>query len=195
MREEIARAAARLFATRGYEATSIREIVEAVGVRKPTLYHYFTSKEELAKELLTGSMTRLIEASRRWVDEQPDPLLALEGVLEEHFRFCREEPDRSRFFYALFFGPTGSHLSSELATLVQRQQREVSRAVDRVADSGRIDHARRDRFHDAVRGVIVISTMDFLYKNASLPAGMASALVRDLLAGFASRQAEGNMLG
>ena len=37
----IARAAARLFAERGYDATSVREIVEAAGVAKPTLYYYF----------------------------------------------------------------------------------------------------------------------------------------------------------
>jgi AcrR family transcriptional regulator len=45
---QIARTAAKLFASRGYDATSIREIVEAAGVAKPTLYYYFGSKEGLA---------------------------------------------------------------------------------------------------------------------------------------------------
>ena len=53
MARHIARTAARLFAERGYDATSVREIVEAAGVAKPTLYYYFRSKEGLAQALLT----------------------------------------------------------------------------------------------------------------------------------------------
>ena len=56
----IARAAARLFAERGYDATSVREIVEAAGVAKPTLYYYFRSKEGLAQALLTVPLTSLV---------------------------------------------------------------------------------------------------------------------------------------
>ena len=37
----------------GFDATSVREIVEAAGVAKPTLYYYFGSKEGLAQALLT----------------------------------------------------------------------------------------------------------------------------------------------
>ena len=40
-------AAVRLFATKGYPATSTREIVEAAGVTKPMLYYYFQNKEGL----------------------------------------------------------------------------------------------------------------------------------------------------
>ena len=46
---DIARVAARLFASRGFDATSVREIVEGAGVAKPTLYYYFQSKEGLAR--------------------------------------------------------------------------------------------------------------------------------------------------
>ena len=56
----IARAAARLFAERGYDATSVREIVEAAGVAKPTLYYYFRSKEGLAQALFTVPLTNLV---------------------------------------------------------------------------------------------------------------------------------------
>ena len=45
--ERIARSAARLFASEGYDATSVRNIVEAAAVTKPTMYYYFDSKEAL----------------------------------------------------------------------------------------------------------------------------------------------------
>jgi AcrR family transcriptional regulator len=46
-REEVVRHAARLFDSQGYRATSMQDIADAVGLRKPSLYHYFSSKDEI----------------------------------------------------------------------------------------------------------------------------------------------------
>jgi len=50
-----------LFSQRGYDAVAVREIVEAAGVTKPTLYHYFNSKRGLLEAVLKREMTHLIE--------------------------------------------------------------------------------------------------------------------------------------
>lgn len=55
-REEILDAAAELFTSRGYAATSTRMIADAVGIRQASLYYHFTSKEELLGELLAGTV-------------------------------------------------------------------------------------------------------------------------------------------
>jgi len=39
--------AAQLFDEEGYHATSVEDVAEACGIRKPTLYHYFKSKDEI----------------------------------------------------------------------------------------------------------------------------------------------------
>ncbi|MER7762864.1 TetR/AcrR family transcriptional regulator [Streptomyces sp. NPDC097619] len=44
-------AATRLFAERGYDRTSVQEIVDAAGVTKGALYHYFDSKDDLLYEV------------------------------------------------------------------------------------------------------------------------------------------------
>ena len=90
----IARVAARLFAERGYDATSVREIVEAAGVAKPTLYYHFQSKEGLANALISVPLGGLIERLKLIVETESDPVRCLEGVLEAHFAFCRDDPDR-----------------------------------------------------------------------------------------------------
>src|SRR3954470_4266007 len=94
---DLARVAARLFATQGYEATSVRMIVEAAGVTKPTLYYYFGSKEGLARSLLTVLMDRLVRALRGTLAEAIDPVEVLARTFETHFAFAREDPDRARF--------------------------------------------------------------------------------------------------
>jgi AcrR family transcriptional regulator len=51
-------AATRLFAERGYDRTSVQDIVEAAGVTKGALYHYFGSKDDLLHEIY-GRLLRL----------------------------------------------------------------------------------------------------------------------------------------
>jgi AcrR family transcriptional regulator len=59
---------AALFAARGYAATSMQDIAEALGLSRPSLYHYFGSKEEILANLIEGlagsAEAALAEASR-----------------------------------------------------------------------------------------------------------------------------------
>ncbi|MEU4248205.1 TetR/AcrR family transcriptional regulator [Amycolatopsis sp. NPDC026612] len=56
VREKLVRAAVRLFAEKGFEATTVREIVEAAGVTKGGLYHYFESKDDLLFEIYAAML-------------------------------------------------------------------------------------------------------------------------------------------
>jgi TetR/AcrR family transcriptional regulator, cholesterol catabolism regulator len=63
LRARILREAARLFAERGYAATSVREIALAAGCTKPALYYHFGGKEQLfvrAIQYETEEITRLV---------------------------------------------------------------------------------------------------------------------------------------
>jgi TetR/AcrR family transcriptional regulator, cholesterol catabolism regulator len=50
-RDELTRIAARLFAERGYQGTSLADLAEQLGVQKPSLYHHIASKEDLLWEV------------------------------------------------------------------------------------------------------------------------------------------------
>ena len=45
--QRLVASATRLFATKGFDRTSVQEIVEAAGVTKGAMYHYFDSKDDL----------------------------------------------------------------------------------------------------------------------------------------------------
>jgi AcrR family transcriptional regulator len=45
--DDVTRAALELFAAQGYANTSVQQVVEAAGVTKGALYHYFQSKDDL----------------------------------------------------------------------------------------------------------------------------------------------------
>lgn len=182
---DIARVAARLFAAQGYDATPVRTIAEAAGVTKPTLYYYFGSKEGVAQALLTVPLTGLVESLRSLADAKGDPEEVLERCFEAHFAFCREDPDRARFYYALCFGPHGSSaMAQELLRFTSEMDNQVLAIVRRLADAGVIPAERVEVCAKTFRGLVVMSTMDFLYKGEELGPDLAHRLVGGLLWGF-----------
>ncbi len=161
----VARVAARLFADRGYEATSVREIVEAAGVAKPTLYYHFQSKEGLASALLKVPLTNLVDTLRHIVKTVKDPIACLEQVIEARYVTFREDPDRGRFIYSVLFGPPGSNIASELESFRDSLLSWTESAVRRLAEAGLIARDRVDPCCTACRGLIIVSTLDFLYRE------------------------------
>ncbi len=180
----IARSAAKLFAERGYDATSVREIVEAAGVAKPTLYYYFRSKEGLAQALVTVPLAGLVATLRQLVTTESDPIRCMQHVLSAHYEFCREDPDRSRFIYSLLFGPMRSEVAGELEPFKAQLGGWTDAAVRRLAEAGLIARDRLDACAAAFRGLIVVSTLDFLYGDRPLGQDLAVRQVDDVLNGF-----------
>lgn len=66
--------ATRLFAERGYDRTSVQEIVEAAGVTKGALYHYFGSKDDLLHEIY-GRVLRLQMQRLEAIAGKPDQVV------------------------------------------------------------------------------------------------------------------------
>ena len=73
-RKRLVQTALKLFATRGYYHTSIADILRESGCTRGTLYHYFSSKEELGYAAIDEAMRQLVEegpASHFQTNEHP----------------------------------------------------------------------------------------------------------------------------
>ncbi len=60
-KQNLIHCALELFSKKGFDGTSTAEIVESAGVTKPTMYHYFGSKEGLLDDVLRLYFGRFIE--------------------------------------------------------------------------------------------------------------------------------------
>ena len=58
MREQILDAAEQLVQTRGLSAVSFQELADAVGLRKPSLFHHIKNKDELGRLLIQRCGTK-----------------------------------------------------------------------------------------------------------------------------------------
>jgi AcrR family transcriptional regulator len=78
-------AALRLFALHGYPATSTRQIAAAVGIRAPSLYEHFPSKEDiLARLVLIGHKQMLAAFEQALADCPPDPVSQARALVRTH---------------------------------------------------------------------------------------------------------------
>ncbi|RMB86680.1 TetR/AcrR family transcriptional regulator [Streptomyces shenzhenensis] len=72
-RAELLAAAAELFTTRGYAATTTRAVAERAGMRQASMYHYVSGKEELLAELLESTVTPSLGCARELLADLARP--------------------------------------------------------------------------------------------------------------------------
>ncbi len=94
-REEILRASLDLFICKGYAATKIKDIADAVGMSAGLLFHYFDSKEALYEELIkygiSGPMGTMALAAG-------DPLAFFELAAKQIIQYIENEPFVAKMF-------------------------------------------------------------------------------------------------
>jgi len=90
---EIIRISGGLFADRGFQGTSLRDIGEAVELRRGSLYSHFSSKEEILKMLLGPAVNELREVLTAAADESASGRERLQHVMSEALDCSRKHRD------------------------------------------------------------------------------------------------------
>ncbi len=129
-------AALRLFADKGYAATTVREIVRAADVTNPMLYYYFDSKEGVFVAL----METLFDSMAVAVEEITEQESTLRGQLREiaraYFDTCLSQPETVYFIYSVLFGPRRSRPSFDVPDSHSTIDRLVANTIQRSIDDG-----------------------------------------------------------
>ena len=81
-RREIVRKSAPLFNQKGYEGTSLSDLMEATGLQKGGIYRHFSGKEELATEAFDYSWGKAVSGRLEGVAEVPDRVNRLKKMIE-----------------------------------------------------------------------------------------------------------------
>jgi len=126
-RSRILECALELFSARGYDAVGIQEIVDAAGVTKPTLYHYFINKRGLLDALLVREFEGFEIDLNKAAAYQGDLPLTLQKIVQAYFKFGREHPAFYRMRLTMVFAPPQSEPNQAVSryTLAQFQVLEL----------------------------------------------------------------------
>jgi AcrR family transcriptional regulator len=179
-REEILGAAADLFGTNGYTATSTGTIAQAVGLRQGSLFYYYPSKEAILTELLDRTVRPTLDLTRRLDEAELGPESTL-WVLAE--RDVSNLCSGSHNLGVLQFLPE-SH-AAQFAWFWRRRQRLFNfyrRQIRDGSDVGVFPAASRSSSPDLVFGLVesVITARPSVRKDGTIGASVADAALRML---------------
>ncbi len=107
-KDEILELALKLFAEEGYDSTGVQRIVDEAAVKKPTLYHYFGSKEGLLDALLELHYAPFLDELKNIGKYEGDLVLTLEKIIFHYFAFIKDNLHLYKMILNLSFSPQKS---------------------------------------------------------------------------------------
>jgi AcrR family transcriptional regulator len=125
-REQILRAAQKLFAVQGFRETNLNDVATQLGFRRQAVYHYFRSKEEILYELINRAGQAIATSAQPTLDADLSPAVKLAEVVRNHVRQLLTNVDIFRIQFTELSKHTGSR-ADEL-------RRDKSAYVHRIAD-------------------------------------------------------------
>ena len=134
-RDEVIDAAARVFAQRGYDATTIDDLVEATGLPRGSLYHYMSGKQDLLIQL-HGRFIRPLLARAREIDAQAlSPEATLRALAHALMRNIADYRDEVTVFFHEWRVIEGDPHWHE----IREERREFEAIIDRALERGMSD--------------------------------------------------------
>ncbi len=94
-KDEILEAAAQIIREKGFHATSMQDIAEAVDLRKASLYHHISSKQEILVELLDRALDMLNEQMEEVVSQELPPDVKFRLAMRSYLITMAENLDLS----------------------------------------------------------------------------------------------------
>jgi AcrR family transcriptional regulator len=140
-RAELTRIAARLFAEKGYQGTSLADLAEELGVQKPSLYHHIASKEDLLWDVASDGAAAF-HAALDAVAERAPAVEKIRLALRAHLAVVAGQLD-----VATVFTREWRHLEGE------RRERFL-------AERRRYEERIRDLFREGVEGSELRTDLD-----------------------------------
>jgi TetR/AcrR family transcriptional regulator len=178
-----------LFSHKGYDATSVREICEAARITKPTLYHFYKSKDGLYRALVEGTLQ---EFRRRLVAELDVPGTAeerLKRVARLYFAQARGHRQLMRFLFALIHNPPATAPPTDFVQFYEEVVGRIAACLEEAVARGELSAGRTDLRMLVLMGALGESLCGYvLTGRPELTTELADSLVETILGSWHPRR-------
>ncbi|GLX02499.1 TetR/AcrR family transcriptional regulator [Microtetraspora sp. NBRC 16547] len=140
VRHRLLAEATRLFADRGFESTSVQEIVTAAGVTKGAMYHYFASKDDLLHEIYARLLRMQMERLTAFAEAEGPVAERLHAAAVDVVATTVDNLDDSKIFFRSMY-----QLAPDTRKMVRAERRRYhERFRDLVTEGQRTGVFRAD---------------------------------------------------
>lgn len=183
--DRILLSALELFSSKGYDATSVREICEAAGITKPTLYHFYGSKEGVYRALVDGALDDFRKAVTRALQAPGSAVQRLRRVGRAYFESARGRRDLLRFIFGLVHNPATSAPRTDFPRFYDEVVAQIAAEVEEGVARGEFVQGRTDLRMLMLMGALGEALCGYLIVGKpQLSAALADALIDAVVAGW-----------
>lgn len=187
-RERLCRAAERLFAEKGPDAVTMRQLAAALGVSPMTPYRYFKDKDDILAAVRANGFNRFAEALEKARETPGSARAKSAAVGEAYVSFALEHPQTYKLMFDLNQPHEGRY--PELSAAVDRAQATMSGYIRDLVAEGSLAGDPEEigtMFWAAAHGAVVLELSGKLPKGSarSLHHAMGQAMSRGLRPGAA----------
>ncbi len=140
-RTEILEAAQRLFMSRGYDATTVNDLISAVGISKGAFYHHFSSKDDVLRALVWNMAEQGLAAlSPIFEREDITPLEKLKSFFNSGQQYKKENAPALRSIIEVLFREENLRLRLQAAEqMTEIIVPHLGRVLEEGAKTGQFD--------------------------------------------------------
>jgi len=183
--DRILASALELFSSKGYDAASVREICETAEITKPTLYHFYGSKEGVYRALVEGALDDFRREIGRALAEPGPAVRRLQRVARVYFESARARRDLLRFIYSLIHNPPSSAPATDFPRFYDEVVARIAGAVEAGVRRGELRAGRTDLRMIVFMGALGEAVCGFLIVGRpQLSPRLADALVEEITRGW-----------
>jgi TetR/AcrR family transcriptional regulator len=174
-----------LFSRKGYDATSIREICAAARITKPTLYHFFGSKEGVYRALVDESLESFRKELLRVLKDDAPAQERLRKVSRLHLAAARERSEQMRFIFGLIHNPPNSAPKTDFPRFYAALVEAVAKVVDQGVRRGEFCRGPRNVRMLVLMGALGEAIHGFLlFGRPQLTPALADTIVGTIVQGW-----------
>ncbi len=156
-RKQIMDVALGLFAQKGYAATTVREIVDTVGITAPSLYYYFGSKEGLYMELMQTHCAMIDAALEQYTHTSKSTRHRLKDLVGKIFQHVVDDKNFFRLMFTIYYGPSQGAPFCDFISYHVKFHAAIKKIIEEGIVSGEIQPGNAGHMTWVVRGVVQLA--------------------------------------
>jgi AcrR family transcriptional regulator len=156
-KQEILKAAIRIFATKGYDHATLEEIAEASEFGKGTLYNYFQNKQEIYNAILTNIFQHFTSVIKTIETETNDFQDFFSRLIKTMITYCVENPSEFLMLSQTQFSTFSEDLNAirqNFTKMIEDEQAIQLKVIKSGIKSGEIKKTDPQKLLDIIRGMV-----------------------------------------